>query len=295
MRVWRTLVGLIAGALILDASTATAQIATPTVGMLERVLMVESSVGQGTRAEAGTIFSFDLDNREYWVTAKHILTGATKPPYGSVTEKSVTLYILNPGVHDRQWIPVNFAVLDPGKDIDMVVLAASKPLMAKAGNVTPRGAVPDSTLLFLGSDCEFLGYPAVVDGAWQAILPDGKSHWMPFTKHCTVSALTTESPQLIFLDGINNEGFSGGPVIWKTGDEQQIIGVISGYYKERADVVALVQAQGSNDITPTPLVQAQGSNEVVAQVNSGLFIATSIKLAVDAIRRNPIGPPRQTQ
>jgi hypothetical protein len=190
---------------------------------------------------------------------------------------------------------VNFAILDPSKDIDMVVLAASKPLMPKEGNVTPRGAVPDSTILFLGSDCQFLGYPAVVGGAWQGILPDGKPHWMPFTKHCTVSAWTTDSPKLISLDGINNEGFSGGPVIWKTGAEQQIIGVISGYYKDRADVVALVQAQGSNDITPTPLVQAQGSNKVVAQVNSGLFIATSIQLAVDAIRENPIGPLRHTQ
>jgi hypothetical protein len=61
MRVWHTLVGLIAGALILDASPVTAQIAMPTAGLLERVLMVASSVGKGTRAEEGTIFSFDID------------------------------------------------------------------------------------------------------------------------------------------------------------------------------------------------------------------------------------------
>jgi hypothetical protein len=287
MRVSRRLVFLAAGALIIKASPATAQMAMPTLGLLERVLMVESG------AVSGTIFSFDMDNREYWLTAKHILTGATKPPYGSVTEKSATLSILNPVVQERLWIPVIFSVLDILTGIDIVVLAASKPLMARAGSVTPRGAVtpiPDSTILFLGSDCEFLGYPAVVNGAWQATLPGGIPHWMPFTKHCTISALTTEGTHLIFLDGINNEGFSGGPVIWNTGDKQEIICVISGYYEDRADVVVLVQAQGSSDITPTPTVP-----KTVAKVNSGLFIATSIQLALDAIRRNPIGPLRQTQ
>jgi hypothetical protein len=284
MQVWRTRVILVAGALILEASPATAQMAMPTVSLIERVLMVESHLTQGTRAVRGTIFSFDLDHREYWVTAKHILTGAKKPPYGSVTDKSVTLSILDPDVREKQWISVNLSVLDPGKDIDIVVLAASKPLMANAGT-----AIPDPSLT-LGGDCEFLGYPTVVDGAWQATLEGGRKHWMPFIKHCTISALTSEGTKIIFLDGINNEGFSGGPVIWKTGAEQAIIGVISGFYSERADVVALIQAQGSNDITPTPTVPA-----VVAQVNSGLFIASSISHAVDAIRRNPIGPLRQVQ
>jgi hypothetical protein len=29
--------------------------------------------------EIGTIFSIDVDGREYWITAKHILTGARHP------------------------------------------------------------------------------------------------------------------------------------------------------------------------------------------------------------------------
>src|SRR5437764_282260 len=43
------------------------QQATPTNNVMSRVAMVESPHGRGT------IFSLDVDNREYWITAKHVL------------------------------------------------------------------------------------------------------------------------------------------------------------------------------------------------------------------------------
>ena len=137
MRLWRVHVGLIAAALFLKALPAPAQITAPTINLIERVLMVELQIKGANCTVSGTIFSFDLDRREYWLTAKHVLTGAKKPPYGSVTEHSVTLAILNPDVQERRWMPVNFTVLDPGEDIDIVVLAAPRPLMAMAGTVMP--------------------------------------------------------------------------------------------------------------------------------------------------------------
>jgi hypothetical protein len=51
-------------------------VAQPTYDILERVLMVQS------QNERGTIFSLDVDQREYWITAKHILTDAKHPPSG---------------------------------------------------------------------------------------------------------------------------------------------------------------------------------------------------------------------
>jgi hypothetical protein len=194
MRLWRAHVGLIAAALFLEALPAPAQIAAPTTNLIERVLMVESQINEANHTVLGTIFSFDSDHREYWLTAKHVLTGAQKPPYGSVTEHSVTLAILNPDVQERQWIPVNFTVLDPGKDIDIVVLAAPRPLMATAGTVMPLSGSVSYTL---GGDCEFLGYPTVVGGAWQATLEGGRTHWMPFIKHCTISAGTSGAVKII--------------------------------------------------------------------------------------------------
>jgi hypothetical protein len=102
---------------MLEAPPAVAQMAAPTVNLIERVLMVQSVVPQGkagTINVVGTIFSIDIDHREYWLTAKHILTGAKHPPYGSVTEKSVSLSILNPNAQGEQWESVNFSVIDPG-------------------------------------------------------------------------------------------------------------------------------------------------------------------------------------
>src|ERR1700730_18634128 len=44
---------------------------------------------------------------------------------------------------------------------------------------------------------------------------DEKSWWFPFVKHCTISA-TDKKHRSWVLDGINNAGFSGGPVIFGT-------------------------------------------------------------------------------
>jgi len=72
-----------------------------------------------------------VDNREYWITAKHVLTGAKHPPYGSVAAKSVSLKLVNPGGEELEWIPVTLSVIDPGPDIDIAVLAAPQPLLTK--------------------------------------------------------------------------------------------------------------------------------------------------------------------
>jgi hypothetical protein len=275
-------------ALMLEAPPAVAQMAAPTVNLIERVLMVKSVVPQGkagTINVVGTIFSIDIDHREYWLTAKHILTGAKHPPYGSVTEKSVSLSILNPNAQGEQWESVNFSVIDPGKDVDIVVLAASEPLMRNPATVTAPPDAPGTTVFFIGFDCEFLGYPSVVGFTWHATVAEGgKTYWLPFVKHCTVSGANSEGLNILFLDGINNEGFSGGPVIYGTGAQQKIIGVISSFISEPAEVMALVPAQN--------VMQPKEPKET-ANVNSGFIIAFSISYAVDAIHKSPIGPLRK--
>jgi hypothetical protein len=95
----------------------------PTTNILTRISMVESQYFRGT------IFSLDVDHREYWITAKHILTGAEHPPYGSVSSRSVSLRILDPGAQGERWLPVNFSVIDTGNDIELVVLAPPEPLL----------------------------------------------------------------------------------------------------------------------------------------------------------------------
>jgi hypothetical protein len=247
--------------------------AQPTTNILSRILMVESQYGRGT------IFSIDVDQREYWITAKHILNGRQHPPYGAIMSKSVSLRILNPGAEGEQWLPETFSVIDPGEDIDIVVLAAGKPLLSDPLQTLATGA--DG--LYLGQDCEFLGFPH--GGGWRGKFGGDRSIWAPFVKHCTLSAMALDSKRIWILDGINNEGL-----------QQKIFGVISGYYAEPAEVVPY----DSGKLTPEnmhhqePASQPDNSAHTreKVDVNSGFILAFDISYATDGIKKNPIGPLR---
>jgi hypothetical protein len=81
------------------------------------------------------------------------------------------------------------------------------------------------------------------------------------------------------LDGINNEGFSGGPVVFRSGKQQKIMGVISAWRQEPVQV-----AYASS----TPLLP-----KATVRVNSGFIIAYDIHHAIKAINKRPIGSSRQ--
>lgn len=101
---------------------------------------------------------------------------------------------------------------------------------------------------------------------------------MPFVKRCIISALAVQPDRIWVLDGINNEGFSGGPVFYGTGPQLKVFAVVSGYKTEPTDVI--------------PADPAVKPNATV-NVNSGFFVAYDISYAIDAIHKNPIGPLRE--
>jgi hypothetical protein len=257
-----------------------AQSAQPTNNVLTRVFMVAS------KYFGGTIFSIDVDAREYWITAKHILTGATQPPWGSITDKSASLSILRPAAEGEQWLKVQFTVIDPGNDVDIVVLVASNLLL---GDPLPSVATTSGTV-GLGSDCEYLGFP--LSHKWRAKFSSGNPIWMPFVKHCTVSTLidSANDKKIWFLDGVVNHGFSGGPVVFNTGPNQQIFAVVSGFWAEAPDPKVL-----SSDAVYSPDKATQtASNEPIYQ-DPGFILAYDISYAIDAIKKNPIGPSREAK
>jgi hypothetical protein len=262
------------------ALVARAQLAAPTSNILGRVVMVQSGHSRGTT------FSLDVDQREYWITAKHILTGAEHPPYGAVESHSVTLEILDPAGPGEKWVSENFSVIDPGQDIDIVVLAPSGVLQEKPLPSEPA----DSVGVMLGGDCEFLGF--AYGGGWRGTLPDGKMYWMPFVKHCTVSSFAPfasegEGKRIWVLDGINNAGFSGGPVIFRTGGDQKVFAVISGYEAEPTEVISSSVRKSAHNTNP--------KHKQTVNLNSGFIIAYDIKYAIDAIKAHPIGPLRNSK
>jgi hypothetical protein len=263
------------------------QSAQATNAALYRTFMI------GTATERGTVFSIDVDNREYWITAKHLFTGVKTGPAGVYAPKTVTANILSQNgegenQHDQKWLTQTFTVIDPGKDIDILVLVPANPLL-------PPEVSLDSSAggIGIGGDCEFLGFP--YGGGWKATTDKNAVIWLPYIKHCTISGQNFSDVKFWVLDGINNEGFSGGPVLYGTGGSQKVFAVISGYYQEPLEVLPAQAPDGSPTgfIPPPPPLLDEKTNTLGKQVvkaNSGFIIAFDIQPAIEAIRHNPIGP-----
>lgn len=278
---------------------ALGQSAQVTINALLRTFMIETNVGRATT------FSIDVDNREYWITAKHVFTGVRTGPAGVFTTKRVQANILSQvgegdDGHDQHWMTETFTVIDPGKDIDILVLVPDRILLPSYSRDFTLKAGSEG--LPLGGDCEFLGFP--YGGGWKSEWADAKQpdkpswRWLPYIKHCTPSAQLREKGLSIWvLDGINNEGFSGGPVLFATGPNQKVFAVISGFHTEPLEVLPDPRPgeRRTSSIPPPPELPGNKNNEPakeIVNVNSGFILAFDIGPAIKAIQENPVGPLR---
>jgi hypothetical protein len=235
-----------------------------------------------THAAIGTMFRVVIDNREYCITARHVVTGVYGDTYGRLEGPTIKVRALLTTPTGPEWKDEVFSIIDLGDQIDVLVLhTSSEPIetAADTGNVlTSEGALP-------GGQCGFLGFPL---GLVQHVEFQGHPAAFPFVKHCSVAGHTNQPSPRWILDGINNHGFSGGPVFFWAGNQQKIMAVVSGYVNEAAPVTIAPLRPNA----PNSPVQAQDTPMLVgtAQTNSGLIVAFDISVAVDAIRQNPVGP-----
>ena len=129
--------------------------------------------------------------------------------------------------HDGLWKPAIVNLVGHGAgDVDVSVLAPQKLFGAAHQLLTT------SDNMTLGDDVYFVGFPfgLFADGdRMNAGFP------LPLVKKAIVSAFYVEDG-LILLDGHNNPGFSGGPVL-RGPAAKQVIGVVSGYRFERRNVL----------------------------------------------------------
>ena len=202
--------------------------------------------------ETGTAFTIEEDGREYLVTARHI----AKPLQGTC---QIELF------KDQGWSPLQVTTVGhaPG-DVDISVLAYSERL-------TPERPLPlpaSSKGLTYGQDAYFLGFPY---GISDMFLRE-TGHPLPFVKRATVSTLFGK-PYL--LDGHNNPGFSGGPVVFCPPGSQkfQVAAVVRGYRSVRRPV---------HD-------DENRETEFHLRENTGIIVAYDVNEAVALIRANPIG------
>jgi hypothetical protein len=293
--------------------------------VVNRIALLQTRLIQTTKS-IGTAFVVNVDSREYWITAKHIFTGIENAPPGIFTTKTVQANLLLPysrgdQEQDKKWVTIKFTTIDPGKDIDILVLAPDHSLtkFLPAGSMklaSDADPADEHALVPIGGDCEFLGYP--YGSGWRANIPGYAAKqpskppapgsgvklsattawaWSPFVKHCTLSASMVQNGITVFvLDGINNLGFSGGPVVTGNGASLEVFAVVSGFHAEPLEVLPAPEPGQAyvSPIPPPPPLPGQKSKQQPKQVvesNSGLIMAYDITPAIKAIHANPIGPP----
>jgi S1-C subfamily serine protease len=198
-----------------------------------------------TSAGIGTGFTVDHDDRCYVVTARHVL-----PPGGG----QVTVDRLGcswsghvqtlPGVHPDSDIAV-FQVPDDFALTDLPIELTSDHII-------------------FSSEAFFFGYP------FGLALHLDAADQLPLVKRATVSGMRRENGLgFYYLDGLNNPGFSGGPVsVTRLDQKTQVFAVVSGY---RPDWQQL-------------MVAGQAIENAYVRENTGIIIAFDIEEAVKALR-----------
>lgn len=164
------------------------------------------------KTESGTLSAFlvEVKGQEYLISARHGFRKHQK----SGTKVSLEVML------DRKFTKESatfYTYSDTSIDIAAIRLTRNIKRIAP-----PQISKGD---FFIGQTCMFFGYP------YGSFYTDADLSYIPFVKKGVISAF---NEQIVFLDGINNPGFSGGPVLVQNDStkEKKIIAVISGYHPE---------------------------------------------------------------
>lgn len=221
-----------------------------TRNVLQRIFQIKH------RNSLSTCFTMDIDNRQYIVTAKHCI--------GDFDSAQFQIY------KNGQWKNIDVSLVGFGTcNADIAVLSAKEQLSPTDTLASALGP------LAMGQDLFFLGFPL---GFRQEVGDINLGFPLPFVKKAILSALSDPHSDLniLFLDGHNNGGFSGGPVIFapvgKPATDFRIGAVVSAYCVEKENILF-------NEL-PT---------ELHNQGNSGIIISHSIEHAIETIKANPTG------
>jgi S1-C subfamily serine protease len=214
-------------------------------------------------AMLGTAFVLDYDGRQYFITANHVVESAGE-------HASVDIH----GTADSDWHPLELSILH-GQGHGCADVAV---LIPKDKKVMTADPISFPYNYAIGQEAYFLGFPYGLSTSFpkqKLFVPLVKHGYISATVSCTaIYPDSSATDNLILLDGWNNPGFSGGPVIapdvFSANHPLKIVGIISGYRAERASL--------NRDGHPS-------SSEYVAE-NTGIIIVIPIDRAIDLIRNN---------
>ena len=220
--------------------------------------MISANVIQRTfhikyNGSTGTSFVIDIDNRQYFVTAKHVIENL----HGTAI---IEVFF------NSEWQQVEATLVGHSQHSDISVMSIPS-LKNGSDNV-----IAESANIIYGQDIYFLGFPYGIQsdvGELNSNLP------MPLVKKGIVSNFLFESPRkVLLLDGHNNPGFSGGPVIYRNvyDNSLRIAAIISGFRYE------IINAEHQNNVI-----------DIQVKTNTGIIISYGIEAAIELIKANPIG------
>jgi S1-C subfamily serine protease len=199
----------------------------------------------------GTAFTIEKDGREYLVTAKHVADTV-------LARREIELF------ENAGWAPLQIELVGHASgDSDISVLAANRAL-------TPAGLPMPATSngLVYGQDVYFLGFPY---GFLGRIVLGPNGYPLPFVKRATVSLF---DGTMYLLDGHNNPGFSGGPVVWKpAGSSEFRVGAVISAYRYIEE----------------PIYAGGGATPLTYRYNTGIIVSHGVEPALDLIAANAIG------
>jgi S1-C subfamily serine protease len=203
---------------------------------------------------ASTAFTIEVDRRQYLVTARHVVADVSD---------GTSISLLREG----RWVPytVKSVPVDP-PEADLAVLA----LPAMLPQTLPVQAAYEG--LTLGEELYFLGFPYGISfpGA-----PQASGFSLPFVKHGICSAFgSVKGVDYIFLDGHDNAGLSGGPIVRANSRGITIVGVVSGFRH-----------------SDEPVFKDGKESEFQYRANTGIVLGIGISHALRAISKRPVGAP----
>jgi len=200
-------------------------------------------------------FLMEFEDKQYIITAKHVVHDIGTEDIIEFKKKD-------------KLIPYKANLVGHSNFSDISVLSINYYIETFPLEFSSQGII-------WGQDLYFLGFPF---GLNFDVGEKNRGFDMPFVKKSIVSAISIKEPDgILFLDGINNPGFSGGPVAFQDliSKKFKIAGVISGY---------------RTDSRPA-LINNEENDFIMFKENTGIITAYSIENAIQIIKDNPIGMP----
>ena len=201
----------------------------------------------------GTAFTLDIDGNEFLITAAHLLEQQSGPQVLKILRSSI-------------WHDVSCSIVAVGKgSLDIAVLRAPMRL-------TDPGFTVEAQFgnCFVGQDMFFVGFPYKM---WVDYGTSTEGHPGVFLKKGALSAVDAGPPKILYVDALNNEGFSGAPLYYfnngNLNEPPRIAGVVSKYKIEHE---AVLNAEGVTTDMRVPY-------------NTGFMVAYDIAHAIELARK----------